>query len=106
MPAGVLLQSRMMHLFTKSTAAANHFPGTVQVSAFKKSIVHAVLLQTVSMVSYSCQCFQTTERACVSSTMMHFVIICVRQMSAFAFDFTSHHFGSEHIGMVVTPYMA
>lgn len=30
-PAGVLLQSRLMSLFTKSTAAANHFPGTVQV---------------------------------------------------------------------------
>lgn len=31
LPAGVLLQSRLMSLFTKSTAAANHFPGTVQV---------------------------------------------------------------------------
>ena len=32
LPAGVLLQSRLMNLFTKSTAAANSFPGTVQVS--------------------------------------------------------------------------
>ncbi|KAL3147888.1 hypothetical protein ABBQ32_002606 [Trebouxia sp. C0010 RCD-2024] len=31
LPAGVLLQSRLMSLFTKSTAAANHFPGTIQV---------------------------------------------------------------------------
>ncbi len=31
LPAGVLLQSRLMNLFTKSTAAANSFPGTVQV---------------------------------------------------------------------------
>ena len=31
LPAGVLLQSRLMNLFTKSTAAANFFPGTVQV---------------------------------------------------------------------------
>lgn len=31
MPAGVLLQSRIMSLFTKSILAANHFPGTVQV---------------------------------------------------------------------------
>lgn len=31
MPAGVLLQSRIMSLFTKSLLAANHFPGTVQV---------------------------------------------------------------------------
>ena len=31
LPAGVLLQSRLMNLFTKSIAAANHFPGTVQV---------------------------------------------------------------------------
>lgn len=33
LPAGVLLQSRLMNLFTKSTAAANFFPGTVQVGA-------------------------------------------------------------------------
>ena len=31
LPAGVLLQSRLMNLFTKSTAAANFFPGAVQV---------------------------------------------------------------------------
>lgn len=31
LPAGVLLQSRLMSLFTKSAAAANHFPGTIQV---------------------------------------------------------------------------
>ena len=33
LPAGVLLQSRLMSLFTKSLAAANHFPGTVQVQS-------------------------------------------------------------------------
>ena len=31
LPAGVLLQSRLMNLFAKSTAAANFFPGAVQV---------------------------------------------------------------------------
>lgn len=31
LPAGVMLQSRLMSLFTKSLAAANHFPGTIQV---------------------------------------------------------------------------
>ncbi|DBB07277.1 TPA: hypothetical protein ACH3X3_008782 [Trebouxia sp. C0006] len=31
LPAGVLLQSRLMNLLTKSTAAANFFPGAVQV---------------------------------------------------------------------------
>ena len=31
LPAGVLLQSRLMSLFTKSLAAANQFPGTIQV---------------------------------------------------------------------------
>ena len=31
MPAGVLLQSRLINLFTKSTAAANFFPGSVEV---------------------------------------------------------------------------
>lgn len=34
MPAGVLLQSRIINLFTKSLQAANHFPGTLQVSPY------------------------------------------------------------------------
>ncbi len=47
LPAGVLLQSRLMSLFTKSTAAANFFPGTVQVRADSclSCDVHAAVLE-------------------------------------------------------------
>lgn len=56
LPAGVLLQSRLMSLFTKSTAAANHFPGTIQV--------HSLCLCT----SVEC-CFQAVIGCSLPYTM-------------------------------------